>query len=60
MKLLGTDPGIHGRSVMITLWPYQKRGIDDIRALFKEGRRRVCYAAPTAPARPSCSATSRA
>jgi DNA repair protein RadD len=33
---------------MITLRPYQERGIKDIRALFQQGRRRVCYTAPTA------------
>ena len=33
---------------MITLWPHQERGVNDIRALFQQGRRRICYAAPTA------------
>jgi hypothetical protein len=30
------------------LRPYQEKGIADIRALFIQGKRRVCYAAPTA------------
>jgi superfamily II DNA or RNA helicase len=29
------------------LRPYQEKGISDIRALFRQGRRKVCYAAPT-------------
>src|SRR5262245_23346826 len=29
------------------LRPYQEKGIADIRALFVQGRRKVCYAAPT-------------
>ena len=29
------------------LRPYQEKGIADIRALFMQGKRRVCYAAPT-------------
>ena len=37
-----------GGATVITLWPYQERGVKDIRALFQQGRRRVCYAAPTA------------
>jgi DNA repair protein RadD len=30
------------------LRPYQEKGIADIRALFMQGKRRICYAAPTA------------
>src|SRR5262245_16493276 len=29
------------------LRPYQEKGISDIRALFRQGRRKICYAAPT-------------
>jgi superfamily II DNA or RNA helicase len=29
------------------LRPYQEKGIADIRALFMQGKRRICYAAPT-------------
>src|SRR5262249_30119751 len=29
------------------LRPYQEKGISDIRALSRQGRRKVCYAAPT-------------
>ena len=29
------------------LRPYQEKGIVDIRALFIQGKRRICYAAPT-------------
>ena len=29
------------------LRPYQEKGIADIRALFVQGKQRVCYAAPT-------------
>src|SRR5262249_42248163 len=34
-------------SATMTLRPYQQKGISDIRALFRQGRRKVCYAAPT-------------
>src|SRR5262249_54136332 len=29
------------------LRPYQDKGIADIRALFRQGRKKICYAAPT-------------
>lgn len=32
---------------MILLRPYQEKGLSDIRALYAQGRRKVCYAAPT-------------
>jgi DNA repair protein RadD len=32
---------------VISLWPYQQRGVGDIRTLFQQGHRRVCYVAPT-------------
>ena len=31
----------------MTLRPYQQEGVSDIRTLFRQGRRKVCYAAPT-------------
>src|SRR5215831_616386 len=34
-------------SATMILRPYQQKGISDIRALFRQGRRKVCYAAPT-------------
>src|SRR5262249_47437790 len=34
-------------SATMKLRPYQEKGISDIRALFRQGRRKVCYAAPT-------------